>query len=432
MAARALILVEGDTLGTGLLYVQAARRLRLHPIVLSADPSRHGYLAAEGIEVIHADTSDLDALIAECCRLSARYNIAGITSSEEPFYATIGKLCRHFALPGPNPTSVERCCNKFTQRQLLSQAGLPIPAYRLATNVAGAISSAAEIGLPVVLKPAVGTGSVGVRLCCNNDELSDHATHLLGGARMHPPGTSSPNLLVEELVQGPQYIVHMMADEVIGIEAAEFRPPPHFVYHEFTFPALMTDGEHEHISDVSLNCLRALGLGWGPTNIEFRWSTLGPVIIEVNPRIAGAPEPQLVQLACGVDLIMEHIKLVIGDEWDLRKTRSHSAGVRFLTSDGDGVLDWIHGASRAAALSGVAEVKLYVEPKTPIVRTGDYRDVMGHVVAASPSHARTQMILRRAAEAIGWSMTPFPGLDEPDERAGPCLAARAQATPSNT
>lgn len=31
MASRALILIEGDTTGTGLLYVQAAQRLGLHP-----------------------------------------------------------------------------------------------------------------------------------------------------------------------------------------------------------------------------------------------------------------------------------------------------------------------------------------------------------------------------------------------------------------
>ncbi|MGX9120989.1 ATP-grasp domain-containing protein, partial [Mesorhizobium sp. BHbsci] len=131
MAKRALILLEG-TRSNGLLFVQAAHRLGLHPITLSADPARHGYLAAEGIETIRVDTDSLDALIRECSRLRATYDIAGITSSDEVVYATVGKLCRHFDLPGPNPASIERCCDKFTQRQLLAEAGVPIPAYRLA------------------------------------------------------------------------------------------------------------------------------------------------------------------------------------------------------------------------------------------------------------------------------------------------------------
>ncbi|RVD62201.1 ATP-grasp domain-containing protein, partial [Mesorhizobium sp. M4A.F.Ca.ET.029.04.2.1] len=94
--------------------------------------------------------------------------------------ATVGKLCRHFGLPGPNPASIERCCDKFTQRQLLAEAGVPIPAYRLAANAADVQKSTAEIGLPVILKPAAGSGSSGVRLCRNADELAEHTTYLLG------------------------------------------------------------------------------------------------------------------------------------------------------------------------------------------------------------------------------------------------------------
>ncbi|TIO18645.1 MAG: hypothetical protein E5X96_10735, partial [Mesorhizobium sp.] len=147
---------------------------------------------------------------------------------------------------------------------------------------------------------------------------------------------------------------------------------------------------HKRIADVSLSCLRALDLGWGPTNVEFRWTKRGPVVIEVNPRLPGAPTPQLVKLAYGVDLITEHIKLVIGEEWDLRRRHSHTAAARFLVPDRDGILDSING-DRAAAVLGVAEVKLYVGPKTPFVRKGDYRDMIGHVIAASPSLAETEI-----------------------------------------
>ncbi|MDX8457146.1 hypothetical protein RFM98_30945, partial [Mesorhizobium sp. VK9D] len=76
MAKRAFILLEGSTRGDGLLYVQAARRLGLHPITLSADPAQYDYLAAEGNEAIQVDPENLDALIRECYRLRATYDIA--------------------------------------------------------------------------------------------------------------------------------------------------------------------------------------------------------------------------------------------------------------------------------------------------------------------------------------------------------------------
>ncbi|BAB52616.1 ATP-grasp domain-containing protein [Mesorhizobium japonicum] len=407
MAKRALILVEGSR--TGLLYVQAAQRLGLSPITLSADPTQYDYIAAEGIEAIHVDTADLDALIGECSRLRATYEIAGITCAKESVYATVAKLCRHFDLPGPNPTSIERCCDKFTQRQLLAEAGVPVPSYRLAANAADIESYAAEIGLPVILKPAVGVGSSGVRLCRNGDELAEHTTYLLGGKHIW---RSSPRILVEEFAQGPYYSTEIMGDEVIGIYAGEFGPEPYFVFREFTLPALLTDEEQERIVDVSLGCLRALGLGWGPTCIEFRWTKRGPVVIEVNPRLGGAPGPQLVQLTYGLDLVTEHIKLVIGEKWDLRRRHSHTAAARILVPDRDGTLDWIDGDNRATAVPGVAEVEFYIGPNTPIVRKGDHRDWIGHVIVASPSRALTEATLHRAVDLIDWSIAPFPTLGE--------------------
>ncbi|MDX8462485.1 ATP-grasp domain-containing protein [Mesorhizobium humile] len=417
MAKKALILVEG-TRNTGLLYIQSTKYLGLHPIILSANPARYDYLAAEGNEAVHVDTDNLDALIRECSRLRATYDIAGITSSAESFYATVGKLCRHFDLPGPNPASIERCCDKFAQRQLLAGAGVPVPAYRVAANATDVESSAAEIGLPVILKPAVGSGSRGVRLCRNIDELAEQTTYLLGGKHIW---RSSPRILVEEFAQGPYYSVDIMGNEVIGVAAADFGRPPHFVFRECTYPALLTDDEHQRIADVSLSCLPALSLGWGPTNIELRWTKCGPTVIEVNPRLAGSPNPEMVQLAYGVDLVTEHIKLVIGDEWNLSRRHSHTATVQCLLPDRDGTLDWIDGDSLAAAIPGVTQVKLFVKPETPIVRRGDYTDKIGHIIAASPTRAQTAAILQRAVDLINWSITPFPTAGEREQYAAPYL-----------
>ncbi|MCW1750240.1 MULTISPECIES: ATP-grasp domain-containing protein [Rhizobium] len=411
MARRALIILEGHR-SIGRIYLREARRLGLTPITMSTDPTEYDYLAAEETEAIQVDTENIDAIVDECSHLRGKYDIAGITgftTLDESIYATVGKLCRHFDLPGPNPTSIERCCDKFAQRQLLAETGVPMPDYRLATNATDVERFAAEIGLPVVVKPAVGTGSSGVRLCRNVDELAEHTTYLLSRGHIR---RSSPRILVEEFAQGPFYGADIMGNEVIGIGTAEFAAPPHFIFRECTYPAPLTDAAHERIADVSLSCLQALGLGWGPTSIEFRWTKRGPVVIEVNPRLSGGTNPQRVQLAYGVDLIAEHIKLVIGEEWNLRRRHANIAATRYLIPDRDGTLDWIDGRSRAAAVPGVAEVKLYVEPKKTIARNGDYLDAIGHVIAASASLDQTAAILERAVDLISWSIAPFPSEQE--------------------
>ncbi|MCQ8876394.1 MAG: ATP-grasp domain-containing protein [Mesorhizobium sp.] len=403
MSKRVLILIEGDSTCNGPQYVQAAQHLGLRPVTLSTNPTRHAYLEVQGTQAITVDTDDLDALVAECSRLREAYDVAGITTSLEAVYATVGKLCQHFHLPGPNPTSIGQCCDKFTQRELLARAGMPIPAYHSAENAAAVKRAAADIGLPVILKPAVGSGSSGVRLCRNADELAEHTTYLLDGGHIWP---CPPRILVEEFAQGPYYCAHVMGKEVIGIGASEFCPPPHFVFIQSVFPATLTDGEHRRIADVSLGCLQALGLGWGPTNVELRWTKRGPVVVEVNPRLsAGA---SLVKAAHGIDLAAEHIKVVIGKQCDLSRRHSQTAVSRCLIPDRDGILQWISGHSQAAALPGVAEIELYAEPKMHIVRKGDYRDWIGYIIAVSSNLDQAKDILQSAVKLIDWSIKPFP------------------------
>ncbi|TIR86174.1 MAG: hypothetical protein E5X04_00805, partial [Mesorhizobium sp.] len=98
MSKRVLILIEGDSTCNGPQYVQAAQHLGLRPVTLSTNPTRHAYLEVQGTQAITVDTDDLDALVAECSRLREAYDVAGITTSLEAVYATVGKLCQHFHL----------------------------------------------------------------------------------------------------------------------------------------------------------------------------------------------------------------------------------------------------------------------------------------------------------------------------------------------
>ncbi|EPE93631.1 ATP-grasp domain-containing protein [Rhizobium grahamii] len=403
MPERALILLEGTRTGIGQLYVQAAQRLGLRPITFSSDPTKYSYLAEDGFETVRVDTNDFDKTVQECMNVQARYEVVGITcASLDLIHAKVGKLCRHFGLPGPDPVAVERCCDKLQQRQLLSSASVPIPAFRSALNVIEAKDAAMEIGLPVIVKPTIGSGSSGVRLCRNVDELIGHGAHLLSGKN----GQSSVKILIEEFAQGPYYSAIIMGNEVVGISTADFGNPPSFVYQQYTLPAELPEDKRRRIIDVCLISLRALGLGWGPTNIEFRWTQRGPVVIEVNPRISGTPEPQMVRRAYGIDLITEHIKLSIGEDWDLRVNHSQTAAGRFLIPDEQGILESLEGGDLARNIPGVTEVKFYDKPTTLLVRNGDYRDCIGHVIVTSPNHSQTEAILRSAIDQIAWSIRP--------------------------
>lgn len=408
MKRRALILIEGNFTGNGQMFVRVARRLGLIPIMLSRNPARYEYVAADKVDAFVVDTKEASSVIQACEGLQSDYEITGVTCASEAYYWTVAVVCRHFGLPGPSPEAVEHCLNKFTQREQLAKAGVPIPAFRAATSARAAMESATEIGLPVVLKPIVGNGSYGVKLCRTLDEVAEQTAFVLAGKH----GLPSPSMvLVEEYAVGEHFGCEMMEGVVVGIIAVDFGPPPNFALRNFIFPAPLNSDDSDLVAAVARRSTQALALDWGPVNIELRLTRRGPVVIEVNPRIGGAPDPELIRLGCGVDLIEETIKLFTGQRAVIAKSHSHAAAACYVMPDNGGILKWLGDQRRARAVPGVNAIELKAKSGTPIVLQGDYRDVVAHVITASPDADVAAAALQRAVALMEWTMLPNPEVE---------------------
>lgn len=415
MAEKSLILVEDSLSGGCRKFIQPARENGLRPIMLSEDPSRIDYLTTDDVDAVQVDTSSVDAVIDACEKLTLNYEIVGATTAAGAFYRTAAMVCRHFGLPGPDPEAIKQCQDKFVQRELLTKAGVPTPAYRLAKTAAAANRAASEIGLPVVVKPVAGSSSTGVKLCRDADEVAGHTEFLLAGRHGLPP---LPRVLVEEFARGPYYSVTTFGSEIAAISTADFSELPFFALRQFTFPARLTRDDSDRLSTIALRSLKALGLGWGSVNIELRLTSRGPVIIEVNPRIVGAPEPDLIRLAHGVDLHAETLKLFLGRQPDLRKTRAHTAASRWLMVEQNGVLKQVSGVSKARAVPGITDAEVNVPVGTRLVWHGSHKDVLGHVFAVSPDPDQTDAALRKAVDLIKLSVEPSPERRDQRQQAG--------------
>ena len=146
-----------------------ARRLGLRPVLLARDPGRYRYIETDQIDARVVDTASPDAVRAAGAELPGR--IAGVTSSSEYFIGTASEVARQLGRPHPDPDAIRACRNKHTQRIRLQQAGVPGPAFAAAPTPQDAVAAAARIGLPVVVKPVAGSGSIGTRSCRTPDEV---------------------------------------------------------------------------------------------------------------------------------------------------------------------------------------------------------------------------------------------------------------------
>lgn len=201
MADEWLALVESNTTGTGRLFCSSARQMGLRPVLMSRDPGRYPYVESDAVESVLVDTCDIDAVRTACAGLGGR--IAGVTSSSEYFVAKAAAVARSLGLPHPVPEAIATAQNKNALRMRLRDAGLPVPDFGTATTPDAAVDISKRIGFPVVVKPVVGSGSIGVRLCSDAIEVKTASTDVLDAEPPPPNSPSPPAVLVEDTSTAP-------------------------------------------------------------------------------------------------------------------------------------------------------------------------------------------------------------------------------------
>jgi biotin carboxylase len=315
-------------------------------------------------------------------------SLAGLVTSSEYFVAVTARAATRLGLPGADPGAVERCRDKRRQRAALAGSGVAVPAFAANGTPEEAVEAAIAIGFPVVVKPADGTGSRGVRLCCDPAEVADHTAGLLAVRHDERGQPTIPAVLVEEYVTGPEVSVETFGTEIVGVTAKHLGRLPSFVECGHDFPADPGPGA------LAVAALEALGLGFGPAHTEIRLGGREPVVIEVNPRLAGGRIPTLVRLATGIDLVGATIDAVVGASRPLPEPGAGHASIRFLVPPRAGRVRRTAGVAAAAAVPGVVDVAIAARPGQRVGGTGSFLDRIGHVIAAAP----TAVAARTAAE----------------------------------
>ncbi|MGZ7071446.1 MAG: ATP-grasp domain-containing protein, partial [Candidatus Angelobacter sp.] len=250
-------------------------------------------------------------------------------------------------------------------------------------SVQQALNALAEIPLPVIVKPIMGSGSVGVRLCYNADEVTEHVSALLLRT-VNERGLPVPGeLLIEEYLVGPEYSVETLGEAVLGITRKHVSAEPFFVELGHDFPTDLSPEIAERIAAVARSGLQSLGLGWGPGHVEMRLTDHGPAIVEINPRLAGGFIPEIMRLAFGVDIIRETIRQVVGEAAQIQPDHAGHASIRFLVPSCDGVITSIQGVEEASRIDGVVDIQTYRGIGDRVGIENDFRDRIGHVISCA-------------------------------------------------
>jgi carbamoyl-phosphate synthase large subunit len=197
-------------------------------------------------------------------------------------------------------------------KRICADLGADYARSTLVRSVDDAVTTAGELGYPVVLRPSYTLGGAGSGFAHDESELQRMVVAGLAASPVH-------EVLVEESVLGwKEFELEVMRDKndncVVICSIENVDPMGVHTGDSITVaPAMtLTDREYQTMRDTAFDVIRAVGVETGGSNIQFAVDprTGRQVVIEMNPRVSRSSA--LASKATGFPIAKIAAKLAIG------------------------------------------------------------------------------------------------------------------------
>ncbi len=215
-------------------------------------------------------------------------------------------------LIGADIDAIQRGEDRQRFKEIVRSVGGDVPESRVCHTLDEAVEFAATAGNRVVVRPSFTMGGLGSGLARNADEVRTMVAQGLAASPVH-------QVLVEESVVGwKEFELELMRDKhdnVVVVCSIENVDPMgvHTGDSITVAPAMtLTDREYQHMRDVGIAVLRAVGVDTGGCNIQFAIDPASGrlIVIEMNPRVSRSSA--LASKATGFPIAKIAAKLAVG------------------------------------------------------------------------------------------------------------------------
>jgi carbamoyl-phosphate synthase large subunit len=101
---------------------------------------------------------------------------------------------------GTSPAAIDAAEDRGVFGEVLSDAGLPAPAFGTARTLVDATAIANRIGYPVLVRPSYVLGGRGMEVVYSDDQLAGYVSRALAGAQSLGPAEQIPPLLIDRFL----------------------------------------------------------------------------------------------------------------------------------------------------------------------------------------------------------------------------------------
>ncbi|MQA07593.1 MAG: carbamoyl-phosphate synthase large subunit [Pseudonocardiaceae bacterium] len=219
-------------------------------------------------------------------------------------------------LIGADIEAIQRGEDRQKFKDIVASVGADVPRSALCHSMDEVREFVANRGLPVVIRPSFTMGGLGSGMAHTPEDLERMASLGLTESPVH-------EVLIEESVLGwKEFELELMRDRhdnVVVVCSIENVDPMgvHTGDSVTVAPAMtLTDREFQHMRNVGIDVLRAVGVDTGGCNIQFAIhpGTGRMVVIEMNPRVSRSSA--LASKATGFPIAKIAAKLAIGYRLD--------------------------------------------------------------------------------------------------------------------
>jgi biotin carboxylase len=332
-----------------------------------------------------------------------------------------------------HPASVEACRNKFRMREVLRDAGLPVPAFRSVALHPLPEPALLGISFPCVLKPLSLSASQGVVRANNREEFlagTIRLKHLLDSPQIranNEPGVD--RMLVEGYLPGREVAIEGLITEAEPRILAIFDKPdplegPYFEETIYVTPSRLSAKEQQAIQKSFLDSVRALGLTSGPVHAEFRLNDEGVWPIELAPRPIGGLCAQALRFRIsGTAEVIGLEELLLRHALDLpgasAEREDAASGVMMIPVPESGILERVEGQEEAKRIVGITSLEITARLRDYIAAWPEGSSYLGFLFARSDDPASVEATLRQAHARLHFTLTPRLPVEHP-------LAAKRQ------
>ena len=309
--------------GVGLLQKSIIYRAKLMGLyTIGIDPAADATCKDEvdAFEIVGGQ--DLEGTMA----VAKKYQVEAIvTAATDKPLVMMARVAKELNFSFYSVETAQWSTDKFQMKERFELGGVPHAQGRLISKV----EEAEGLVLPVIVKPRDNSGSRGVKLCRDKNELQICIDEALENSKLD-------TVLVEEFIEGPEYSIeslhHDGKSEVIQFTEKKTTEFPYNVELGHIQPANISDENKQKICEIIAKIGKALNFENCPSHTELKINDRGIFVIETSPRLGGDYiTSTLTPLSTGVNLEDELLKISFGESINPQPKAVQYSGVRFFS-----------------------------------------------------------------------------------------------------